>query len=134
RPGFSNLIDGSASLNDVVYRSEEHGLHFIGRGNSKQAAGELLQSPRLAAVCSRLGERFDLVLIDSPPVNLLADTQLIARHCDAVLVVVRAFATTKKDLEKVIQELQPYRIIGTVLNGATARPRSYYGGYKAYGS
>jgi capsular exopolysaccharide synthesis family protein len=133
RPGFNNLIDGSASLHDVVYRAKEQGLYYIGRGNSKEPPGELLQSSRVAGVCRRLGEEFDLVLLDSPPVNIVADTHLLVTHCDAVLLIARAFATTKKAFEKAVQEVQHCRIIGTVLNGAS-RPRSYrgYRGYAGY--
>jgi capsular exopolysaccharide synthesis family protein len=130
QPGFSNLIEGSASLHDVIYHAEERGLYFVSRGDSKQSPSELLQSSRLAGACRRIGEEFDLVLMDSAPVNIVADTHLLVTHCDAVLLVARAFATTKKSLEKAVQELHHGRIIGTVLNGAT-RPRTYRG-YKSY--
>ena len=93
-------------------------------------AAELLHSSQLSAHFRSMTEQFDLVLVDSPPVNLLTDTQLLAANCDAVLLVTRAFATSRKALEKAVQDLTPFRVIGTVLNGG-ARVRSY-GGYKGY--
>jgi Mrp family chromosome partitioning ATPase len=77
-----------------------------------------------------MSEQFDLVLVDSAPVNLISDTQLLAGCCDAVLLVARAFSTTRKSMEQAVQELSPFRIIGTVLNGG---PRAHnYRRYKGY--
>jgi len=71
-----------------------------------------------------------LVLMDSPPVNLVADAQLLAAGCDAVLLVARAFATTRKALEKAVQDLSPFRVIGTVLNRGMRA--DLYRHYKSY--
>lgn len=130
RPGLSNLIEGSATLQDVVFKSDDIPIHFIVAGNSKTASAELLQSPQLGSHFRRMGEQFTLVLIDSPPVNLLTDAQLIASKCDAVLMVARAFSTTKKAFEQAARELASFRILGTVLNGGTrGQLSSRYNGY-----
>lgn len=132
RPGLGNLIEGSAALEDIVWKSDESSLHFMLRGNSKVPPAELLHSPRLGEQFRRMAEEFDLILVDSPPVNVLSDTQELAANCDAVLLVVRAFSTSRKALEKAAQELQPFRIVGAILNaGVRARGRrgAYYGYY-----
>ena len=74
--GLSNLIDGSAKLEDVVWKSDENSMNFILRGNSTVPPGELLQSSHLQGHLRRMTELFDLVLVDSPPVNLITDVQL----------------------------------------------------------
>jgi capsular exopolysaccharide synthesis family protein len=129
--GLSNVLDGSASLDEVVLRSNEVGLHFITRGTSQTSPGELLHSAQLATSFKKLAESFDLILIDSPPVNLITDVQLLAANCDAVLLVARAFSTTRKGLEKAAQDLSPFRVIGSVLNAGTDRSIRYrrYKGY-----
>src|ERR1044072_2791701 len=124
-PGLSNLIDGSASLDDVILKSPETPMHFMVRGNSTSSPGELLHSPRLTEQFREISQEFSLVLVDSPPVNLIADTQFLAHSCDAVLLVARAFATRRKSLEKAVQDLAPFRIIGTVLNAGTSGNRKY---------
>ena len=130
RPGLRNLIEGSATLQDVVFKSDEIPIHFVVAGNSKKAPAELLQSPHLGSHFRRISEQFTLAIIDSPPVNLLTDAQLIASKCDAVLMVARAFSTTKKAFELAARELAPFRVIGTVLNGGTrAQLSSRYNGY-----
>ena len=131
RPGFSNLIAGKATLEEVVLKSEEISMDFIIRGNSEASAGELLNSVQLPTYFRKMSERYDLVLVDSPPINLVTDAQLLASSCDAALLVARAFSTNCKALEEANQNLQQIRVIGTVLNGGTGfqsypRYRSYY--------
>jgi Mrp family chromosome partitioning ATPase len=90
---------------------------------------ELLHSPQLGKQLRLVSEQFDLVLVDSAPVNLITDTQLLAGSSDAILLVARAFSTTRKSLELAVQDLSQFRIIGTVLNGG---PRSQGYHYKGY--
>lgn len=93
---------------------------------------ELLTSPRLSEQLRHMAGYFDLILMDSAPLNLVTDAQLLAASCDAVLLVARAFHTTRKALDKATQELAGIRIIGSVLNGATRAQvyRRYNGYYK----
>jgi capsular exopolysaccharide synthesis family protein len=126
-PGLSNLFQGSAKLEDVVLKSDQLPMHFMVRG---KAQVHDLHPSRFAGHIQRLGEIYDLVLIDSPPVNILADVQMLAANSDAVLLVARAFATTRKSLERAAQELAPFRILGAVLNaGLTQKAGRYYGHY-----
>jgi capsular exopolysaccharide synthesis family protein len=130
RPGLSNLIDGSAGLEDVVLKSSELPAHFVLRGNSKLPPAELLNSPALKDHLQQLAEQYDVVIIDSPPLNLITDGQLLAQCCDAVLLVVRAYATTRKALEKAVQDLQPARVVGAVLNAGAGT--QFYRRYSRY--
>jgi capsular exopolysaccharide synthesis family protein len=132
RPGFSDLIEGTVKLDDVILRCDQTSTHFMVRGNSKMSPAELLPSPRLSEQLRHMAEYFDLILVDSAPLNLVTDAQLLATSCDAVLLVARAFHTTRKALEKASRELTGGRIIGSVLNGATRAQvyRRYNGYYK----
>lgn len=130
RRGFSNLIDGSAQLEDVILKSDEFPLHFVVSGTSSVSPGELLQSDELPKQLRRMSNKFSLVLVDSPPVNVLTDAPLLAGNCDAVLLVARAFRSKRKSLEKAVQDLAPFRVIGTVLNGGA--PPVLYGSYSRY--
>jgi len=128
--GLSNLVDGSAGLDEVVLKNDDLAVHFMSRGNSPVSAAELLHSPHLGHCIQKMSEYFSLVLIDSPPVNLVADAQLLAASCDAVLLVVRAFVTTRKSLERTVQDLQSFRVLGTLLNcGTRAQLDGRYRGY-----
>lgn len=125
-PGLSNLIDGSAKLQDVVLGSNDVPMQFMLRGNSQIPPAELLNSPSLREYFADAGEHFDLVLVDSPPVQLVTDAHLLAAACDAVILIARGFSTTKKMFEKTVQEVGPAKVIGTVLNAGTIHhPRHY---------
>jgi protein-tyrosine kinase len=131
RPGLSNLIEGSATLEDVVLKSDESPMCFVVSGTSEASPGELLNSAELGGHFRRLSQHFDMIVVDSSPVNLITDTQLLAASCDAILLVARAFATTHKSLEKAVHDLAPFRIVGTILNGGLEHQRdSYYYGYR----
>jgi capsular exopolysaccharide synthesis family protein len=129
-PGLNDLMEGTVKLSDVVLRCPDLPVHFVVRGNSKVPPAELLNSPHVTGLFQHMTEEFDLVLVDSPPVNLITDAQLLAGKCDAVLLIARAFSTTRSALEQAARELNAFRIIGTVLNGGT-RPNLYrrYSGY-----
>jgi capsular exopolysaccharide synthesis family protein len=127
RPGLSNLLDGSARLEDVVFKSDDVPMHFMLRGNGKVTD---MHPSHFSNHFQRLGEAFDLVLVDSPPANLLVDVQMLAANADAVLLVARAFSTSRKAFEKAVQELTPFRVVGAILNaGAPPHPRRYRGYY-----
>ena len=117
--GLSDLINGSAVLEDVLLRSTEIPMHFMVRGMSRVSD---IDASGLDIHFQRMTELYDLVLIDTPPVNLIADAQLFAASCDAVLLVARAFSTTRKALERAVQDLKRFRVIGTVLNGGSGQP------------
>ena len=129
--GLSDLIEGSTPLEEAVFKSPGIPVSFMVRGNSKLSPPELLHSPRLRAGLQEMTAQFDLVLVDSPPANLLTDAQLLASACDAVLVVVRAFMTSQKALEEAMQKLLAFRVIGSVLNGGLTIRSNY--GYSYYG-
>lgn len=130
-PGLSNVIEGTAGIGDVIFQYADIPVHVMMSGNST-VPPELLFSSQIEVHLRRMAELYDLVIVDTPPVNLVADTQMIASKCDAALLIARAFSTTRKSLEKAIQELNGVRIVGTVLNSGTRAQvyRGYgYGGY-----
>jgi capsular exopolysaccharide synthesis family protein len=130
QPGLTNVIEGTIGLEDAIMHCAEPAMDVLVSGTSKIAPAELLFYDNVGAHFSRMGELYDLVIVDSPPVNLVTDAQLIASNCDAVLLVARAFSTKRKALEKAMHDLGEVRVIGAVLNGGTrAQVYRRYGGY-----
>ena len=89
----------------------------------------------MRAVIAELAERFDVVLIDSPPVLPVADALILSGYADGVLLVVAAGQTRRAELrraaEKLAQASAP--VVGMVLNKASAqREYGYYGGYQPF--
>ena len=77
-----------------------------------------LTSPRMAQVLAEAAAAFDWVIVDTPPVVLLPDTNLLARMVDGSIVVVRAGRTAYDVVERAIQALDKKRVLGIVLNDA----------------
>lgn len=126
QPGLGDLISGLARLEDVVLHAPGIPMHFMVRGNSRVTD---VHASQFDVHFRKLGEHFDLVIVDSPPVNLLADVQLLAGACQAVLLVARSFVTSRQALEKAVLDLQPFNVIGTVLNASENGRSRYYNGY-----
>jgi succinoglycan biosynthesis transport protein ExoP len=96
---------------------------------------EMLGGHRMRSVVSELAGRFDIVLIDSPPVLPVADALILSGYADGVPLVVAAGQTRRGELrrtaEKLAQASAP--LVGLVLNKAGAqRDYGYYGGYQSF--
>jgi capsular exopolysaccharide synthesis family protein len=105
-----------------------------GRPNPDPLAG--LTSARLESLLTAAASQYDWVIVDTPPVGLLTDANLIAKLMDAVVMVVSANKVGYADLQRAVEALGRERIIGVVLNRAPAAPfmrnygyDGYYGGY-----
>ena len=97
---------------------------------------ELLSGPLMRSVIAELAQRFDIVLIDSPPVLPVADSMILAAYADAAIVVVATGQTRRAELRRTRDKLAQagVQVIGAVLNKATAQDGyGYYtGGYQPY--
>jgi Mrp family chromosome partitioning ATPase len=97
-----------------------------------------LVSATMNQILSEAAQRFDWVIVDTPPVALLPDANLLAAMIDTALLVVSANATPYPLITRAIQAIGEQRILGVVLNRIAERelvsPYNYYGDwYKGYG-
>ena len=107
-------------------------LSVLPAGPSDDTAMAGLSSDRMRALVAEAASRFDWVLVDTPPVGLLSDANLVARVTDGVLFVIAAGSTPYQLVQRGIDEMGADRVIGTVLNRVNEKvlgSRSYYGRY-----
>jgi capsular exopolysaccharide synthesis family protein len=129
-PGLSEWLRGETeSVN--IYRLEALGLWVLPAGSAPENALELMQSGKLPALLERLAERFDWIVIDSPPILPLADTSIWARLADGILLVTRKDVTEKKQLLRGLEALERSKLLGAVVNGSADTAHSDY--YQRYG-
>jgi capsular exopolysaccharide synthesis family protein len=118
-PGLSNaLLEEEAEL--PARATAVAGLSVLAAGDPPPNPGEFVASPRLVRLLDRARPSFDYVLIDSPPVSLVADAAVLAPAVDGVLLVVSA-GRTKRDLARRAKdqlERVGARLLGVVLNNA----------------
>ena len=143
-PGLVHLLfdDGTADLDDLPEPADDFRVLPAGRVVSN--ASELLGSKRMREVLEEMRDRFDIVVIDAPPVLAATDAVLLSTQCDATVVVCRAGQTRDYELQSALGELSGVgaSVIGVVLNGFdVAKSYGYkykyayrYGSDYAYGS
>ena len=91
-----------------------------------------LTSGRMTALLDEAAARFDWVIIDTPPVGVLPDANLLARMVDATLLVVRAGQTPYHMIQRAVATIGRDRIVGVVLNGADDTVDASYNYYSYY--
>jgi capsular exopolysaccharide synthesis family protein len=131
-PGLSNLLAGNAKMVESVRKSTIPGLWLMHAGHIPPNPAELLGSKRYADFLSSLGQHFDWVIIDTPPVMVVADGSICANRATGVLFVVGADHTTRQAARAAIEQLSGANahLIGSVLNRADVVRNPYY--YSAY--
>jgi capsular exopolysaccharide synthesis family protein len=133
---LSSVLTGEHSLDQAVTRVPGvEGLSAVVTRASAANPTELLAGQRMHGVIAELSERFDVVLIDSPPVLPVADAMILSSYVDAVLLVVSAGQTRRGELRRTAEKLAQAKasVVGAVLNKASAQEEyGYYGGYQPY--
>ena len=131
--GLSELITGTRTLGDVVRRTVAPNLDLITTGTMPPNSGEMLMSPAMLQLLQALSEQYDLVLIDTPPVLAVSDTQVLAPYAGTVFLVARSAVTSLGELQESAKRLSQtgVPVKGVVFNDLdTSRQR--YGGYGKY--
>jgi capsular exopolysaccharide synthesis family protein len=138
--GLSDYLNGRVpSVDDILvtYQQYEH-LQILPVGTIPPNPTELLYEPRLKQAIDDLKTRYDYVLIDCPPVEMLADTQIIEQYADRTIFVIRAGLLERSmlpELETIYNE-KKYKNMSVILNGTegtTGRYGSRYGYKYGYG-
>lgn len=105
-PGLADVLLDQADALDVVRGSGVRNLSIIGAGGRLGAPSELLTTPRIDGVLSRLKEEFQYVILDTPPVMPATDASVIAARADGTLLTVRLEKSTKTMTRDAIRNLQ----------------------------
>lgn len=135
-PGLSELVAGTAKLQDCVRSIEGSRLMVMTSGSIPPNPLELLHSERFGQALEVLSKSFEIVIIDSPPVELVSDAAVIAARTSDVIFVTKAQSTPFPLARKSLQRLRRAggHIIGVVLNALDFnKAEKYYGEYTVYG-
>lgn len=132
-PGLSNLVADTEPMSKCVYEHES-GLFYIPSGPIPPNPSELLSSKRFADVLQKIESMFDVILIDSPPVQLVSDATILAGVANAMVFVVRADSTPYQVSKGALALLKKGRahLLGVVLNRLDVDKSERYYGYGRY--
>ena len=128
--GLSNFLSGHTNLWSVIHKSSLQNLYYIPSGPVPPNPSELLGSSLFREMMRALEERFDHIIIDSPPVIGFADSVILSSVSDGVMLVVLGGKTTREALQRakdILLQVEA-KILGVVINRVDIQ-RSDYGYY-----
>ena len=127
--GIVALLSGDITLDAAIHHDPQlNGDLLIGEQTSINAA-DLFASARFKALIATLRERYDTIIIDTPPVLIVPDARIIAQHADAVLFTVKWDSTSREQVEEGLDMFRVgrIRISGLVLSQINPRQMKHYG-------
>ncbi len=134
-PGLVHFLAGQAELDDVLYHTNINNGYLLPTSYTVTNPAILLQTDRFTGMLDSLSRVFDYVLVDTPPLNSVADGDLIASQCDGALLVVRSGVTPRTLVGASLKQLERAgcELMGVVLNRVEAKNNPYYYKYSRYG-
>lgn len=125
--GISDVLLQRKKVMEVAHRYNEN-LYIITAGKIPPNPAEMLASNAMTLFLKEMKEHFDYVVLDTPPVQAVADAQILSTKVDGTLFVVRAGVTKKDDVQNSIATLKKVNanIIGTVLHAVENSRNKYY--------
>ncbi|MEM6415966.1 MAG: polysaccharide biosynthesis tyrosine autokinase [Pseudomonadota bacterium] len=129
--GILGLLSGTHELEDEIVAGAVPGLYLLPCTSRVPNPAEALASPRLQAILHKAREKFDLVIVDSPPILGFADAPTLSSLCDATMLVLQAGAIRRPAAARAIERLIAARanVIGAMLTKHRANRHGYGYGY-----
>ena len=142
--GLSNVLMDPFLIGEALLSTGLPNLDVILSGDIPPNPSELLSSPRMARLLKDMRKKYDVIILDTPPVNMVIDAVVLAPMTDGVLFVVRANHSERGAVIHAVEQLEyaKAKILGFVLNGVDLEKTNYgydrhryrrYGRYGQYG-
>lgn len=132
--GLSEILEGKLSPGQAVQETLIPNLSFISHGTLPDNPSELLLDGRLNTLLGRARQRYDYVIIDTPPVLSVTDANIVGQQAGITLMVARYGKTSAHELDLSVNRLQQsnVEVHGTILNGMKSDSPDGYGYYTSY--
>lgn len=133
--GLSHYLSGQVEHSAIIRHTDVDGIDFIARGVIAPNPSELLMNPRLQRLLEDVSSKYDLVLIDTPPILAVTDPAIVGKLAGTSLIVVRFGVNTLKEVELTFRRFEQngVRVQGCVFNALERRASNTYGyGYGYY--
>ena len=126
--GLSEFLSGQAKKEEIIYSTNMKGVDIIFAGPYAPNPSELLEQDTFAELLQEEREKYDYVLVDTPPVISMSDASIVAKQCDGAILVIESEAVSRKAALKAKEQLEMSgcKILGAVLNKVDIKSSSYY--------
>lgn len=133
-PGLSNVLAGLDDMDEAIRKEIYPNLDVLLSGDVPPNPSELLGSDRMRDLIQQLSQKYDYILVDTPPINLVSDGSIVTNLLDGVLLLVRQGRTKKEAVRRAVAnlELTGIKPLGYVLNDVDLSDGKSYG-YYGYG-
>jgi tyrosine-protein kinase Etk/Wzc len=131
-PGFTDYFFGQVELQEIIRKSNVDNLHYVTAGTIPPNPSEILGSEQMEEFLGMLKKEYDIVILDSPPIIAVTDSEILSKMVDASILVVSANQTETDLMEKSVEILSRDNdsFIGVLLNRFSYK--SGYGSYYKY--
>lgn len=136
KEGLSNVLGGFSELDAVIYHMDDINLDCITAGNLPPNPTELLSSKNMKKFIQTVKERYDYILFDTPPVNIVADSSALAQLVENVVFVCKCGISVTTEIKKALSALKfaNAKILGfiTIQSRKKKKKSKDYTGYYYY--
>jgi capsular exopolysaccharide synthesis family protein len=133
KPGLAELVlDSNLQIQDAIARHEHLAFDMMIAGAADTPVHQIFRMPRLQALLTELRQRYDFVIIDTPPVGPVSDCALLARWMDGLVLIVTAHKTPRKLLENALNMLEGTTVLGIIFNRDDKARAGYRRDYRGY--
>lgn len=132
--GLSNITAGTHSFDECLVHDDDSGIDIITAGTLPPNPQELLASAAFAELIKQAKEKYDRIVIDTPPTQAVSDAIVVAQHSNSLIYVVKADSTREKVIQSGLARLLTagVRVDGIVLNHVDLKQAAKYGEYTGY--
>ncbi len=133
--GLIEVLEGKATLDQALRMDERSGAYFVPLTRGSHMAKSPFSTPAMDALLDELKARFEIVVLDTPPLLPVVDTRILAQKVDALALLVRWRSTPMRAVRAAIHELESVNapITGIALTLVNVQAQSYSGyGYQSY--
>lgn len=129
--GLSHYLSGQAKIDEIVYETSEEGFDIVVAGPMPPNTPALLGSEKFSALIAENRDKYDLIIVDCPPVGMVIDAAVVAPNCDGILLLMQTGQVSKHEAMDVKRQLEVTGcpLLGVVLNKVTSEDSKYYKGY-----
>lgn len=133
--GLSHYLSGKEKWQDVAYPTCFENLSVMLTGVFPTNPTELLANFRLKKAIDEMKEVYDYIIVDTPPIDMVIDAAVIARVCDASILVLASDKYSRNVVRKSISQIKAANpnFLGIVLNKVETQKHLYYKNYEKYG-
>ena len=105
KTGLSHYLIGKATYDDIKIPHQQEDLTIIPSGDIPPNPSELISSAKTQTLIDELKKEFDIIIMDTPPMGIVSDPFLLARHADSLIFLVRQNHSIKKITEQTLRNI-----------------------------